>query len=326
MFELILNAVRVMTSKDFREGAGDLLALVRKTPEWKEGASTIEAKVSHDLCEHASLLLELACARLTEMSFPIDAVSAFRTCFVEFTRNALEHGGGSEIGIRIELWSTFASIRVRNGGKGFNLADAIARSSAILDTSPSHPRRRGLLLASDRADSISQAGGGEDIKAVIYKDRVRYKVFDFDGFAVIEIIDGLFNPSFVRRIMTIASAKRGGHIVFDFTLCLMYESTLLSFVTLTTSELLASGGKIVRCLLPSDELIGAREYCPMLLPEEVLAKTWSDALEAIQKGSFVDNVRSAMTESRRRRYAEEDSRHMKMLLGRALELEQDRSR
>ena len=46
MLEILLNATKLATSKEFRQGASLLFEELSKTPEWQQDICTLEIKIS----------------------------------------------------------------------------------------------------------------------------------------------------------------------------------------------------------------------------------------------------------------------------------------
>jgi anti-sigma regulatory factor (Ser/Thr protein kinase) len=205
MLELVLNATKILFSKDVREGAASLVDLVSSMPEWRKGICTLEAKIVKANGEQARFLLELATSKMENLAFPDDAVEAFEISFREAAENAFSHAcrkDGDVVRFLIDISETYASFSIVNPRKRrFSVAKNIERVIVALNKNPRARCGRGLIEISSLADELSSIENWTGLKAVFYSDRVRFITDYFGDLVLISLVRGMSNPSLPRRIL-----------------------------------------------------------------------------------------------------------------------------
>ena len=57
MFELLLNAAKLVFSKDTRDSASVIIDALTRSPEWQKEMCTLDARISPDVRERVNLRL-----------------------------------------------------------------------------------------------------------------------------------------------------------------------------------------------------------------------------------------------------------------------------
>lgn len=218
MFEILLNAVKIITSKDFRESASSLLNSVKNSPEWQKNTIDLDASVSTSQKEKAVFISDLVIEKCPWLS--TEAANAFRVCYHELTRNAFEHGSRSEkdyVKLKIEIASfSYISLTVINPKqRKFDPLRLIESNITALRNNPAQKRGRGLILVSEVSDQFKSVNKGAGINVVIYSKRVIYQAISVLDVVTIFVTSGLYNPSLQRRLITEASKYIKSDVIID---------------------------------------------------------------------------------------------------------------
>ncbi len=211
MLEILLDAVRLITSKDVKEGASSLLSAFSQSPEWKKEICTVEARVSLDEQERLVLLVELFTQKLAELGFAEQSLSDFQVVYRELTQNAVEHGvrrRKENLRVVVELCPAYAALTVHNPGVPVDLSRWLEKGRRHLLESEMGGRGRGLAIVQRKADELVEIGK-VGLKAVLYKQRVDIQVFSQAGMHLVVIFRGHSNPSLVRKLEETIGALRG---------------------------------------------------------------------------------------------------------------------
>ena len=217
VFELLLNAVKVVVSKDARESAASIVDLLRRSPDWEKSIGTIEAKVSVHVRERAQLIGDLVADKLQSLNYQPDSIQAFRNAIEELTANAFEHGitdpKRQVVRIVVETTPSYVATTVHNPkGSRFALDDALKSAAEHRSGSQNTGRGRGLMLVSRRVDVLEMLGD-EAIKALIYRDAVRLETHQEKAVVVAIVRAGHANPSLPRRIRAFLDEHAGKPLV-----------------------------------------------------------------------------------------------------------------
>lgn len=205
MIEILLNAARVLISKDSRETATALVGLFESSPDWKEDICTIEARISIDEQERSHFLRDLLVTKLKSLSYPRQAVSAFVVTYSELVDNAFEHGtrkkgGKRPVRILADVSPSYIALSVFSPDGGADLDRWLQEGAKTLRESSLLGRGRGLLTVYRRADTLEEASP-DGIKALIYREVVRLKDSKLDDVTLVTALSGHTNPSFGRRVV-----------------------------------------------------------------------------------------------------------------------------
>jgi anti-sigma regulatory factor (Ser/Thr protein kinase) len=205
MIKVLLDAVKVILSKDARESASGLIDLIRKSPNWQKDICTLEALVDINSKEHAYLLGGLALEKMHNLRFQESSISGFDYAYRELSTNAFEHGCRNnprgKVKLVLEITAHYVSVIVCNPkGSAFDLHKQITKQKLLLERDKTSPRGRGLLISNEFADELFPIPKRLAVKAVIYNPSVKLDVASDANLVVINIITGLGNPSIGRRI------------------------------------------------------------------------------------------------------------------------------
>lgn len=301
MFDLFLNTAKFFTSEDARKSASALIEMIRRSPEWQKDICTLDAHIQKSYDEQAMLLSDLTTSKMQNMDFASEAVTAFKSIFLELIRNAFEHGCKSEkdsVSITIEITQTFVSLKIVNPKRRkFNLKTAIETNKSVLTKNLSVLRGRGLILVKELADSLKMVEDGSGVKAVVYSERVSFKSEVFDGLAIVTLKNGLFNPAVSERLsievgkfpkLDVIINLRNFSSDIDISTEMQSEIIKLSTVNVKTisvktkKEISKKSSRKIVTLLALD----APEN--IMLPKQIIVYSWKEALTKLGKGALLN--------------------------------------
>ncbi len=296
MIDLVLNAAKIAISEDARKSVSSLVDFVRRSPQWQQDFTTLEAKIEPTSSELAFLLGELTVEKMSKIGYSEDSAGAFRASYTELVTNAFEHGSGSDkksrIGVKVEITPHYVALTVANPqGKRFDLFKSIKNQSVAIARNPSLRTGRGLLLVSELADTLDQPDP-ESVKAVFYTPSVSFQVDKVEDLVIIEIVNGLINPSSSRRITSLANHYLDSDLVVDLFRYYRKDKrhateVLRSYIDLQTVFQQAKR-KVVILLNPDPN---SMVISLMMLPKSLLAFSWDEALEKVGKPGLMERVR-----------------------------------
>ncbi len=298
MIDLLLNAAKIVISDDARKSASAIFEFVRRSPEWQKDFCTIEAGVESAASEQAVFLGELAAEKMASLQYTEDSINAFSTAYTELTANAFRHGCGSDrkkkVNLSIDINSHYVALTVRNPkGRKFDVIKRLRDQRETLSRNPNARTGRGLLLVNEFADSLDATGDQEGVKVVFYKPPVSFRVAEIEDVVVIELLSGLKNPSSSRRLAQIVDRYPNRNLIIDFS---KYErkgtpKTELLTTYIDLSRLVEQAGKKFVILLsrnPSSDVVSL-----MMLPMDLLAFSWDQALEKLDRAYLMDKIMRA---------------------------------
>ena len=276
MLDIALNAVKVALSDDARKSAASLLEILRRKPEWERDICTLNAKVPKSSREQALLLSELCKAKMVSLKYASATIAAFETSFVEVSNNAFEHAciePKDVVELTLDITDGFIALKVLDPiGERFDMEKLLIEKRAALRAEPNERRGRGLLLVSELADEFQSIENLRGVKALFYRDRVVIEKIVKDGIAILSVTGGVHNPSFERRLTSLALAQEDSHLVINFRGLVIGSSGYL--VILKLKELYEEFGKKVIAWLPTDSAV--------VLPDEIAAYTsWDEIVERL---------------------------------------------
>lgn len=287
MFDLFLNAAKFVVSEDARKSASAIVELVRRSPEWQQDICTLEAKIRRAHAEHALLLGELTVSKMHNLNYDEEAITAFRAVYLELIRNAFEHGckaADDIVKIALEITQAYVGLKIINPKRRkFNLYKILEQNRNALESNPRLLRGRGLLLAGELSDTIDAIEDNTGIKAVICSTRVSFNIKTFDGLTILRVKSGLHNPSFSRRISSLASKYSQYNLLLD----------LSEFDTVPTE----AATETIRVNLNFEKTRNNQKMIVLLsgnvgihFPPEIVAYSWKDALTKLDMTNLLDQL------------------------------------
>lgn len=256
--------------------------LVARSAGTTDDTSIIIATLRKSDQEKTAQFSSLTVSKMKEFEYEAEVISVFKSAYAELVGNAFEHGwrrNRDEVEIIIDVTQAYVALTVSNPkGRKFDIEVEMDKNRGWLATTPTQRRGRGLLLVSELADSLESTANNEGIKAVFYKDSVEFMVEtkQEDDLAIIEIVNGLYNPSFRRRLLTTASRYLQYNLILDFRRWV--TSTISHDVILDLDELYAKSGKQIVALTASTDGLHRSEA---ILPDSIVAYSWDEALRKI---------------------------------------------
>jgi anti-sigma regulatory factor (Ser/Thr protein kinase) len=221
-------------------------------------------------------------------SFDSEMISAFSTCLEELTTNAFEHGCRSvesEVHISVEITDAYLTILVKHQDQiKFDLEATLKQKTSLISSNPYSRRGRGLITVNNLSDSLESVSDGLGVKATIYKDRVKFNIQNLEKLMIIEVIHGLYNPSINRRLLDLAVDCHQDSLIIHIP---KDDSTKFMGALLDLYEIFKqSGRKFVIFVGVGWE----SSFNIKLLPSEIIAKSWNEALNKVDKSEFQDEI------------------------------------
>ncbi|MBI3049152.1 MAG: ATP-binding protein [Acidobacteria bacterium] len=297
LIDILLDATRVALSDDARKSLAGAFQAVRKQPAWKALNCDVKASIERRSRHEAVVARDFVSEKLSAFGYHENSVSGFATVFHELLQNAFDHGcadPNDKVKIELSVNSSYAKMTVHNPDHGpsveVELAIAEARRRLELDTRVR--RGRGLLLVSELADELQQAGT-RGLTAVIYREHVELAETIVEDVVVVTIYSGLKNPSFSRRLRHTVAKYR--HRSADL------------IVNLRPAEPKGRSTDVYRELLEvettfadSDRrvIVVMTRSGPLLFPQEICAATIDEALQRLGKSSLAKRVGQVVSSSR----------------------------
>jgi len=305
MIELIIDAVKLIFSEDARKSASGLIEFIRRSPNWQKDICTLEAKVDLDSKEHAYLLGGLTADKMKNLGHSPESVQAFGQVHRELTSNAFDHGckpdSKERITILIEVTPHFVSNTVRNPrGSRFDFTTLLAAQMARLKENVRLTHGRGLAYVSEFADSIAATAERDGVKALFYKPSVELRLNKLDQLAVIQVVNGLENPSIRRRVKSLAEQCDACDLVLDlakFTAKgeLRLPSTAIIGGSMELRNAFENKGKKVVMLVPHDP--SSRVFSLGIIDPLMLAFSIEEAAQKLGKPELKDKLKQLVLES-----------------------------
>ncbi|MBN1125276.1 MAG: protein kinase [Sedimentisphaerales bacterium] len=220
MFDIILSYIKVLFSKDARDGVLALFHFLKKSPEWQKNIYPIDTQISVQDREQVSLLQDLIDKKLETLGYPPESRRSVRSISTELTNNAFEHGATSpsdSIRLVFDVCNAYVSITVYNPEKRqkTNLSQWKQEGRKLLGIKRDGTRGRGLLLVEKLADNLQEVDNG--VKAVVYKEPVVITVQESDDCDIVKISQGHKNPSLASRLDEILNSVFDRNVIVDTT-------------------------------------------------------------------------------------------------------------
>lgn len=277
MIDLIFNAIKLAVSADARKSAADLIATIRRSPEWQKETCSLVARIPLAQAEQADFIVQVVIPKLKSLDYSDYAIDEAVTLLHELLRNAFEYGCSAprdKVHLKVDITPAYLSIIINNSKRHpFDFGTALSEARARIASSTTAKRGRGLIRISDIADVVSPMPNQQGVKAVFYRERVRLEVSVEQDVVFIVLTSGFYNPSLQRRLMALAANYRDLDMVLD----LRGWSTLTTLETtvLDLQELLAQTRKRVVAIF--------RRQHPPLLPPDLVAYSREQAFELLDR-------------------------------------------
>jgi anti-sigma regulatory factor (Ser/Thr protein kinase) len=219
MIDLIFNAIKFAVSADARKSAADLIATIRRSPEWQKETCSLSARIPLVLAEQADFVIEVLKPKLKSLNYTDNAVDEAITLLHELMRNAFEYGCSAprdKIDLHVDITPAYLSIVVNNSKRHpFDFIAALAKARKKMAAPSTAKRGRGLIRITEVADVVMPTPNQQGVKAVFYRERVRLEVSVEQGVVFIALTGGFYNPSLQRRLLALAANYRDLDIVLD---------------------------------------------------------------------------------------------------------------
>lgn len=245
-------------------------------------APFIDVELKKDEAEKISHYRNIAVSKIESLRYTAEVIRSFSTAYSELVNNAFEHGWRNNrdtIKITIDVNSSFIALTVINlGGRKFDIQEIMERNRKKIHEDPHTRRGRGLLVVAELSDTFENLADQRSVKAVFFADRVVFniQVQEEKGLTILEVLEGLYNPSFQRRLTVTAKKLLQNHLILDFQRWV--TSTVAHFVIIELNELYSLSGKRIVALIAPDS---GDQGSEAILPDAVIAYTWEEALRKI---------------------------------------------
>jgi anti-sigma regulatory factor (Ser/Thr protein kinase) len=214
--------LKMLLSKETRETAGEILKLIKRSPEWKKDLVIAEGKFSSSNKEQVQVLISHAVRLLAGKKWDDEEIQRGRFVSLELLRNAFEHGlkqePKGEIQVKIEVSSNFYRIDIIDPGHGFDLS-AELQCQGAKDRYSNKCRALGFIyrMVTDLSQNIS--GHRHTISAVLQKGYNPCEVEKIDNITIFEFRgetqpSGYFWAEIVREIEELTPDHK---VILDFT-------------------------------------------------------------------------------------------------------------
>lgn len=218
----VLELLKMLLSKETYETTGEILRLIKRSPEWKKDLVIVEGKLSLSNKEQVQVLISHAVRLLASKKWDNEEIQSSRFVSLELVCNAFEHGLKQEpkgkIQVKIEVASNFFKIDVTDPGPGFNLSTELKRQGAK-DRRSDKCRALGFIyrMMTDLFQDIS--GHRHTISAVLQKGYNPCEVEKLNNLTIFRFrgetqTSGYFWAEIVREIEELTPDCK---VILDFT-------------------------------------------------------------------------------------------------------------
>jgi anti-anti-sigma factor len=241
---MLLDVVKLLLQKDTRESFKELVALVRKKPEWKADLLTLDEKFSQSEQAKAGTLVRFIHELLLQKDWAPKRAGVAEFVIQEIADNAFLHGRspGRQSGtVRLSatLTSYWIDCRVMDSGPGFDLAAALAGQA--------QGEARGLARVRALASSLVQKGPNT-IEVTVQNHPARIDVALIHDIPVVNL-RGRLGHDTIRldeELADIETALAGSsRLVVDLTEAQYVSSVGLRFLMLLQRRNQAAGREAV---------------------------------------------------------------------------------
>ena len=271
-------APSIATTGEAMSGAAALLETIRRCCERQGTPFSLRISLPLSSSEQVHLICNAITSKMLEFNYGKEVADVVATLVIEMTRNAFEHACQSPndlIDVGVEITNEYVSLIVENPkGRAFAFSECVSEARRALSANPASRRGRGLIRIAELADSMSATENKCGVKVVVYKQRVKFELDTKDDVVVISIATGLFNPSFERRLLSLASRHLHHHLILDFRGWV--GGTKMHTVVIDVRELYANSSKRIVALLPEDD-------SEAVLPEATIAYSVEEAMEKLKR-------------------------------------------
>jgi anti-anti-sigma factor len=193
--DMFIEIAKLLFQKDTRDAFKELVALIRKKPEWQADLITLDEKLKYADEERAGILVQFLREALLQKQWEAKRAGVAEFVIQEVVDNAFHHGkpadGSGVVRINATLSSAWVSCRVTDAGPGFDLAQVLEQQAKSEPSGLTRIRQLAAKLLQDGRNTIEvmvRATPGaidvaviDGIQVVSLRGRVREELFDLNA-------------------------------------------------------------------------------------------------------------------------------------------------
>ena len=180
---MFIDIAKLLFQKDTRDALKELVALIRKKPEWQADLITLNEKLGYQDEPRAGILVQFLRELLLKKEWPPKRAGVAEFVIQELVDNAFHHGkpaDGSSGAVRINatLTSSWVSCRITDDGPGFDLAQTLEQQARGEPSGLSQIRELASKLVQD---------GRNTVEVVVRNTLGAIEVMVIDGIQVVSM-------------------------------------------------------------------------------------------------------------------------------------------
>lgn len=180
---MFIDIAKLLFQKDTRDALKELVALIRKKPEWQADLITLNEKLGYTDEPRAGVLVQFLREVLLKKEWPPKRAGVAEFVIQELVDNAFHHGkpaDGSSGAVRINatLTSSWVSCRITDDGPGFDLAQTLEQQARGEPSGLSQIRELASKLVQD---------GRNTVEVVVRNTLGAIEVMVIDGIQVVSM-------------------------------------------------------------------------------------------------------------------------------------------
>ncbi len=250
---MLLEVAKLLFQKDTRDSLKELVALIKKEPEWRANLLDFDETFPQAERRKAELLVRFLHEVLLQKGWKAQRAGVAEFVVQEIVDNAFQHGTDSDgssgkVRIRAALTNYWITCQVTDSGKGFDLHNALSAQA----TEGGH----GLSKVKALAISLTQENPNS-IKVTVENHAGKIDLADIDGVFILNLKGRLTHESvdYNREAASIDEAlPDGSKVIIDLTETQYASSVALRFLMMLQKRNEAHHRKTV-LVVPKDSVI-----------------------------------------------------------------------
>lgn len=200
---MILEIIKLLTSKDFREIVSEMYKL-KKTNDWKDDIQVYKGKFRKETKEESKLLIDDCVRLLIEKKWSDKDIQNVRFIFWELVNNAFEYTE-DEVLVKLTFSQSFIRFEVTDKGNGFDLDGELKKQGALESADYKELRGLGMICRITPEISNKKKRNEHTLKVLLLKGQGNIEVKSHDDITIF-ILNGsayhneFFWSKFVNRL------------------------------------------------------------------------------------------------------------------------------
>lgn len=200
---MILEIIKLLTSKDFREIVSEMYKL-KKTNDWKDDIQVYKGKFRKETKEESKLLIDDCVRLLIEKKWSDKDIQNVRFIFWELMNNAFEYTE-DEVLVKLTFSQSFIRFEVTDKGNGFDLDEELKKQGALESADYKELRGLGMICRITPEISNKKKRNQHTLKVLLLKGQGNIEVKSHDDITIF-ILNGsaydneFFWSKFVNRL------------------------------------------------------------------------------------------------------------------------------